>query len=70
MEEEILKKKADWVISQKLKIEDSDKIKESSIEFFPDRYLVMAVLESGSVRKVVTKDQGLAYAILGELSKK
>ncbi len=68
MEETILRKKAKWVIENKMKMSGDEDIRESSIEIFPDRYLVMAVLKNNNKRKVVTKDQDLAYEILSALS--
>ena len=67
-EDNILKKKASWVVYEKMEIKNTDIVKESSVEFFPDRFAVHALLLSGSKKKAVVKSQKLAMEILSVLS--
>jgi len=63
-----LSKKAKWVIEEKMLIKD-DELKESSITYDKVKgNIVEAQLLKGGIRKIVTKNNALAEAILSELS--
>lgn len=67
MEIDITKKKAEWIIREKMELKIDDKIMESSIENFPDRYIVEAILTTNQRKKIVTKDHALALEIFSQL---
>ena len=67
---EINTKKAIWVIKNKLRIEDSDKIIETSIEnLVGDKFELAATLSNRHIRKAVTGDKELAEVIFSQLVK-
>ena len=70
MEDDITKKKAEWIIREKMELKDDDKLRESSMEYFPDRYLVEAVLITNQKKKIVTKDHALALEVFTQLSRR
>ena len=70
MDDDILKRKAEWVISEKMNLKDDDKVKESSMENFPDRYLVQAILTTNHIRQIVTKDKNLAEEIFRQITRR
>lgn len=70
MEDDIIKRKAEWVIAEKMNLKDEDKVKESSMENFPDRYLVQAVLDTNHTRQIVTKDKNLAEEIFRQITRR
>lgn len=66
---EILKKKATWVILNKLRIGEDDIVIEASMTFHDEnRYEVEAILSSKAKRKAVTASKALANAILSALA--
>ena len=69
MEEEIINKKAKWIICEKMRIAEDDSIKEVAIILHNEKtYEVIAIMRDNKTRKIVTGNLSLAYAILQNIS--